>query len=139
MSPAQDGTAVHKYVATPNRPWIERDGLSFSPALAVLGLAPGRPTHATITGINAVTAYTVSLVARTDTGLQSTPVATILSNPRLTGAIGITAGDKSYCALLSGGTAACWGYNGYGQLGNGTGTSSAVAVPVAVERVCQSR
>ena len=42
----------------------------------------------------------------------------------------ITAGDGHSCAVLSDGTAACWGYNGYGQLGNGTTTN--LNTPVAV-------
>ena len=45
-----------------------------------------------------------------------------------------TDGDGySYCAATSTGKANCWGYNGFGQLGNGTITTS--VVPVAVHGV----
>ena len=35
------------------------------------------------------------------------------------------------CALIAGGVAKCWGYNGYGELGNGGVTSSPVPVNVS--------
>lgn len=35
------------------------------------------------------------------------------------------------CAVLTSGAARCWGYNPYGELGNGTTTDSSVPVPVS--------
>ncbi len=43
---------------------------------------------------------------------------------------GIAAGSLSSCALLANGTVQCWGYNAYGQLGNGTTTDSTTPVIV---------
>ncbi len=42
----------------------------------------------------------------------------------------IAAGGGHTCARLTDGTVRCWGYNGNGQLGNGTTTNS--TTPVAV-------
>lgn len=38
----------------------------------------------------------------------------------LTDAISLSSDGESYCALLSSGDADCWGWNGFGEIGNGT-------------------
>ncbi|MBS1983098.1 MAG: hypothetical protein JST16_02905 [Bdellovibrionales bacterium] len=48
--------------------------------------------------------------------------------------IGLTGGGYSgtqqFCAITSTGAAACWGYNGYGQLGNGSTTDTSIPTGV---------
>jgi alpha-tubulin suppressor-like RCC1 family protein len=47
------------------------------------------------------------------------------------GVIAIEAGDDHTCAVTAGGAVKCWGFNHYGQLGDGTTTSR--SVPVAIQ------
>lgn len=51
--------------------------------------------------------------------------------PGLSGVTAIAAGCNSSYALLSNGTVDAWGYNYYGELGDGTNTERKVPVPVA--------
>ena len=46
-------------------------------------------------------------------------------------ALQISISDSHSCAVLSNGTAQCWGYNFYGQLGNGANIASSIPVTVS--------
>ena len=47
------------------------------------------------------------------------------------GVVAVTAGGSKSCALTSAGAVMCWGYNGDGQLGDGTTTDRNAPVPVS--------
>jgi len=49
----------------------------------------------------------------------------------LTGAVSVATSGTHACALLEDGSVKCWGNNDYGQLGDGTRTSSLIPVTVA--------
>jgi alpha-tubulin suppressor-like RCC1 family protein len=59
------------------------------------------------------------------TTAQLTSLSGTLSLPggHPTKAVGLSVGDSHTCVLLSDGRAACWGYNGTGELGDGTTTT----------------
>ena len=63
----------------------------------------------------------------TNTSPRSTPVAVT----GLTTATDLGAGGDTTCAVLSGGTAKCWGYNNFGNVGDGT-SGTARLVPTSV-------
>ncbi len=46
-------------------------------------------------------------------------------------AVAITAGDCHTCAILDDGSVSCWGYNGYGRLGDGTSTNRNTPTPTS--------
>jgi alpha-tubulin suppressor-like RCC1 family protein len=50
----------------------------------------------------------------------------------LAGVISVSAGDSHSCAVLAGGGVKCWGWDVYGQLGNGDVSSSGSFIPVDV-------
>jgi hypothetical protein len=47
------------------------------------------------------------------------------------GVVALTAGAEHTCVLTSGGAVDCWGWNGFGQVGDGTTTSRNVPTPVS--------
>ncbi len=51
----------------------------------------------------------------------------------ITDATSVAAGSTSTCAVLRDGSAKCWGYAGWGQIGNGPTTELRVHSPVAVQ------
>ena len=59
---------------------------------------------------------------------SSTPVS-VIDNGNIN-AIAVSAGDDHTCAVLASGTVQCWGYNGSGNLGNGSTMSSSTPVSV---------
>jgi alpha-tubulin suppressor-like RCC1 family protein len=48
----------------------------------------------------------------------------------ITGATQISAGGIHSCAVVSGGAVKCWGYNGFGELGDGSTSNSYLPVDV---------
>ncbi len=64
-------------------------------------------------------------------GTSGTDRASAVTVSGLSGAVQIDAGDEHTCALMFDRTARCWGFNGSGQLGDGTSGTNRLT-PVAV-------
>ncbi|MEK7414298.1 MAG: putative Ig domain-containing protein, partial [Planctomycetota bacterium] len=77
--------------------------------------------------------FTVTIQAQDSSAPQQTATRqfTIAINGSTETVSRVAAGIGHTCALMSKGTVWCWGYNGYGQLGNGTITSSSTPVMVS--------
>jgi Fibronectin type III domain len=65
-------------------------------------------------------AFEVAATNATGAGPSSTRSNKAIPSPPLGGVLSTTSDGGGYCALLSTGGVDCWGYNPYGELGNGT-------------------
>lgn len=65
------------------------------------------------------------------TSFPTSNSATPVSVSGLTGIISLSSGNGHNCTLDNAGIVKCWGYNGYGQLGNGTQVDSNIPVSVS--------
>jgi len=74
--------------------------------------------------------YYGQLGTSTNLGQYGTPNTTFVQLPNMSGFTAVAAGDKHTLALKSDGTVWAWGWNSYGQLGDGTSTDRSAPVQV---------
>lgn len=76
-------------------------------------------------------------IGDTTVASSTTPVQvlTAAGGSPLSGITSVAVGDSGYtgCAIGAGGAVWCWGYGGYGQLGNGFKNNSSFATPVLTD------
>ena len=105
---------------------------TYATTVGSAGLSVSSTGAVRTTGTLAVGTYTASGTITDsvlDTGSWTYTVTVTPAPP--SGATAIAAGGYNTCALRTGGTVQCWGYNYYGQLGDGTTTNANVPVSVA--------
>ena len=94
----------------------------------------GVPTPPPSTTTTTTTATTTSTTATTSTTSSTTTSSTTTTTtvPEPDGPVqDIATGTGVGCAVMTDATAECWGWNAFGQLGDGTTTNRSVPAPVA--------
>jgi alpha-tubulin suppressor-like RCC1 family protein len=107
--------------------------VSLPSGITVTAIAGGQSHSLALTSTGQVLAWGSNSYGQLGNGSttnSSTPVA--VSLPSGTTVTAIAAGDGHSLALTSSGQVLAWGWNFYGQLGNGTTTNSSTPVPVSL-------
>ncbi len=99
-------------------------------------LADETATSATDTALLPTTSYSYAVFTRDRSGnTNPSPVTVTATTAKALAGAQVTTGFRHSCGLDAVGTAWCWGWNGFGQLGDGTVTDSSTPVKVSGDRV----
>ena len=94
-------------------------------------LTAGGSHSCAIATTGGVSCWGLGTFGQLGTGSYANTAVPVGSDYLVTGIASVEAGYNHTCAVSTAGGARCWGYNYFGQLGNGTGTNSAVPVDVS--------
>jgi hypothetical protein len=97
---------------------------------SVLNVDPGYLHSCAALASGAVKCWGGNADGELGTGAGSGDALTPQSVPGISTAVAVSAGVFHTCALLGDGSVQCWGYNAYGEVGNGTYTEATTPVPV---------
>ncbi len=122
--------------STANRPSpVPVPGLSGATAIAAGGDSPPTPYGHTCAVLSGGDVWCWGFNGWGQLGDASIPLTQSASPVRVVGLTGpaaaVAAGGRHSCALLSGGSAMCWGADDFGQLGDGSGGMQRAPVPVS--------
>jgi len=90
-----------------------------------------------VTGVGGVQCWGENPNGQVGDGTTANRYAPVAVSGLAAGAFEVSAGGAHTCALTSGGVVRCWGFNGYGQLGDGTTTSRLTPVVAGIHRPSQ--
>jgi alpha-tubulin suppressor-like RCC1 family protein len=123
-----DGTTVSRRAPVDVKDPIDPSGLLAN----VTAISTGwNYTCALISG-GAIKCWGANGYGKLGNGNNTTDSHTPIDVNNLAGsAIAVAAGQVHTCAVLASGSVQCWGYNGFGQLGDGTYTNNPIPVTVS--------
>ncbi len=96
----------------------------------VLAIASGYAHSCALTQAGAVLCWGSNSSGQLGDGTTTNRLTPVMVSGLSSGVVAIAASGGQTCALNQAGTVLCWGYNGYGQLGDGTTTTRLTPVPV---------
>lgn len=101
-------------------------------AVSVASMVSAASDHAcAVTGAGGAVCWGANEVGQLGNGITGSDSSLVQVAGLSSGIAAVSAGNKHSCALTSSGGVKCWGGNANGELGNGTGLSSAVPVDVS--------
>lgn len=124
-SSATPGAAIHPQTALP------ADTPASLELSNVIRVSAGAQHTCAVDGAGAVTCWGSNASGQLGDGSGANRNLPVPVSGLAGGATAVTTGDGHTCALLGGGSAACWGLNQSGQIGDGTTTTRTLPVGVA--------
>ena len=103
----------------------------------VVAISAGELHTCALTSAGAVKCWGYNPDGQLGDGTRTNRLTPVDRSGLSSGVVAISAGASHTCALTSADAAECWGYNAYGELGDGTRTN--LLTPVDVKRSLERR